>query len=67
MIFNNSIRFKSLDLLRAFAALSVITYHVIELSSWKTFPNEGFLSFFRFGWVGVDIFFVISLFIFKIT
>ncbi len=62
-----SIHFKSLDLLRAFAALSVITYHVIELSAWKTFPSEGFFSFFRYGWIGVDIFFVISGFVVAIS
>ena len=34
-----SIYFKSLDLLGAFDVFSVITYHVIELFAWKTFPN----------------------------
>lgn len=50
-------------LLRAFAALSVLVYHVIELFPWQSFPTSGFLLWFRIGWMGVDIFFVISGFV----
>ena len=52
-----------LDLLRAFAAISVIIYHVIEHFEWKTFPIDGPLVWFRVGWMGVDLFFVISGFV----
>ena len=52
--------FENIDLLRGFAALSVLVYHVIELSAWKDFPISGPLVWFRLGWMGVDLFFVIS-------
>jgi hypothetical protein len=32
-------RFPNLDLLRAFAAISVVVYHVIELIAWKEFSH----------------------------
>lgn len=52
--------FDTLDILRGFAALSVVVYHVIELFDWKQFPSSGPLLWFRAGWMGVDLFFVIS-------
>jgi len=55
--------FPNLDLLRAFAAISVLVLHVIELTGWKDFPIEGPLTWFRIGWMGVDLFFVISGFV----
>jgi peptidoglycan/LPS O-acetylase OafA/YrhL len=56
-------RFDNINLLRAFAALSVVVYHVIEHGNWTTFPAEGPLLTFRVGWLGVDLFFVISGFV----
>lgn len=50
------ITFPNIDLLRGFAAISVLIYHVIEMTSWKDFPATGILSWFRIGWMGVDIF-----------
>lgn len=55
--------FPSLDILRGFAALSVVVYHVIELFDWKAFPTQGGWLWFRIGWMGVDLFFVISGFV----
>lgn len=55
--------YPSIDILRGFAALSVLIYHVIETWNWDKFPREGFLSWFRIGWLGVDLFFVISGFV----
>ncbi len=53
--------FPGLDLLRAFAAVSVVVYHVIELFAWKEFPRHNPLAqWFRSGGFGVDMFFVIS-------
>jgi peptidoglycan/LPS O-acetylase OafA/YrhL len=53
--------FPNLDLLRAFAAISVVVYHVIELFAWEEFPRNNFLAqWFRAGGFGVDLFFVIS-------
>src|SRR5271154_3096363 len=56
-------KFDNVNLLRAFAALSVVVYHVIEHGKWTTFPSHGPLDFFRLGWVGVDLFFAISGFV----
>ena len=55
--------FDNINLLRAFAAISVLVYHVIELFPWQTFPVTGLLVWFRIGWLGVDLFFVISGFV----
>lgn len=57
------IYFDNINLLRAFAAISVLIYHVIELFPWQTFPVTGSLVWFRIGWLGVDLFFVISGFV----
>jgi peptidoglycan/LPS O-acetylase OafA/YrhL len=56
-------RFENINLLRAFAALAVVTYHVIERGQWTSFPAAGPLTVFRIGWAGVDLFFVISGFV----
>jgi len=56
-------RFENIDLLRAFAAIAVVVYHVIEYAHWTAFPVEGPLLVFRIGWIGVDLFFVISGFV----
>lgn len=57
------VRFENVNLLRAFAALAVVMYHVIEHGRWTGFPTEGPLVTFRIGWTGVDLFFVISGFV----
>ena len=56
-------RFENINLLRAFAATAVVVYHVIEIGKWTTFPVAGPLLTFRIGWIGVDLFFVISGFV----
>ncbi|HUX62984.1 acyltransferase [Sulfuricella sp.] len=53
-------RFANLDKLRGFAALSVVLYHVIEHTHWTTYPTSGLFFWGRIGWMGVDLFFVIS-------
>lgn len=55
--------FETVDVLRGFAALSVVVYHVIEHFGWTAFPSSGPLLWFRAGWMGVDLFFVISGFV----
>ncbi|MEP9370194.1 acyltransferase [Xanthobacter sp. VNH20] len=54
--------FPALDALRGFAALSVLVYHVIEHTKWTDFPggNHWPMLWFRVGWLGVDLFFVLS-------
>ena len=56
-------RFPAIDILRAAAALLVLVYHVIEVGQWTSFPSSGPLLSFRVGWMGVDLFFVISGFV----
>ncbi len=53
-------QFVMIDVLRGFAALSVLVYHVIVHMNWVEFPTSGPLLWFRIGWMGVDLFFVIS-------
>jgi peptidoglycan/LPS O-acetylase OafA/YrhL len=55
--------FENINLLRAFAALWVVVYHVIEHGRWASFPIAGPLATLRVGWLGVDLFFVISGFV----
>lgn len=49
-----------LDPIRGFAALTVLVYHCIEHFGWKSFPAGWPLVWFKYGWMGVDIFFVLS-------
>jgi len=52
--------FIMIDVLRAAAALTVLVYHTIAHMNWTSFPVQGPLLWFRIGWMGVDLFFVIS-------
>lgn len=52
--------FAGVDILRGFAAVSVLVYHVVIFWEWRSFPVSGPLSWFRIGWMGVDLFFIIS-------
>ncbi len=56
-----------IDVLRGFAAVSVVVYHVIEHFHWTDFPATGPLIWFRVGWMGVDLFFVISGFVIALS
>ncbi|MBI1321614.1 acyltransferase family protein [bacterium] len=58
-----SAHFPMIDVLRGFAAVTVIVYHVIEHLKWAAFPNSGPAVWFRLGWMSVDLFFVISGFV----
>jgi peptidoglycan/LPS O-acetylase OafA/YrhL len=53
-------QFIMIDVLRAVAALTVLIYHTIAHMNWTSFPVSGPLLWFRIGWMGVDLFFVIS-------
>jgi len=56
-------RYPLIDVLRGFAALLVVFYHVIAVGEWKDFPTTGMAMLPRVGWMGVDLFFVISGFV----
>lgn len=57
---------KPLDSLRAFAALSVVIFHY-NYFFFKSMPQTGLVHFYYsvldFGWLGVDLFFVLSGFL----
>lgn len=54
------LHFPNIHVLRGLAAISVVLYHIIELLPWPHFPHSLPLGWFRIGWMGVDLFFVIS-------
>ncbi len=63
-----SLYFPHLNLLRAFAALTVVLYHIIRLKPWPEFPAHTFpFQWFDYGWMAVDIFFVLSGFVIMLT
>lgn len=62
-----ALTFPLIDILRGFAALSVVVYHVIAHFEWTGFPIAFPLVWFRIGWIGVDLFFVISGFVIALS
>lgn len=59
--------YPGIDLLRGFAALLVLAYHVVEHGRWTAMPNTGYGYVVRHGWVGVDLFLVISGFVITLS
>jgi len=59
--------FPYLDLARAAAVTLVFVYHLVILMNWTGFPSSGIFSVFRVGWIGVDLFFVISGFVISLS
>jgi peptidoglycan/LPS O-acetylase OafA/YrhL len=56
--------YPGIELLRALAAILVLVYHVIRFSSdWANLPPDASPFIFRAGWIGVDLFLVISGFV----
>jgi peptidoglycan/LPS O-acetylase OafA/YrhL len=60
---SREVNFPAIDLLRAAAALLVLTYHVTVLSGWSSLPPSAVPAVVRNGWFGVDLFLVISGFV----
>lgn len=57
-------RYPMLDCLRGLAALLVVLYHIIEILPWNNYPPlESLAGIGRIGWMGVDLFFVLSGFV----
>ena len=55
------------DVMRGIAALMVLTYHVIAVTGWQTFPDTWWSAPLREGWMGVDMFLVISGFVITLS
>lgn len=63
-----NLHFSNIDVLRGFAALSVVMYHIIEIYPWPNFMAGNFIGlWFHIGWMGVDLFFVISGFVISLS
>ena len=60
-------RFPLIDVLRAIAALLVLVCHVIALGEWQFFSKSDWGLPFRQGWIGVDLFLVISGFVITLS
>ena len=60
-------QFPLVDLLRATAALLVLVYHVIALGQWSAFAGFAWGLPFQQGWIGVDLFLVISGFVITLS
>lgn len=60
-------QFPLIDLLRAVAALLVLIYHVLTLGEWQFFSSSLWGLPFQLGWIGVDLFLVISGFVITLS
>ena len=52
-----------IDVLRAVAAMLVLVFHVVSLGDWQVFSRTVWGLPLRQGWIGVDLFLVISGFV----
>ena len=53
---NKTAHFDLVDILRAFAALTVVVYHTIIICGWQDFPTTYPLAWFRYGWMALIYF-----------
>ncbi|WP_186511121.1 acyltransferase family protein [Caenimonas sedimenti] len=60
-------KYPVIDILRGAAALTVVVYHVIAMTGWPGFPTSHGRLVFSYGWVGVNLFLVISGFVIGLT
>ena len=60
-------QFNRIDILRGIAATLVMLYHVVVISNFASFPSQGPFQVIRNGWMGVDLFFVISGFVITLS
>lgn len=59
--------FERIDILRGVAATMVMLYHVIVIGNFTSFPSWGPFQIIRNGWMGVNLFFVISGFVITLS
>ena len=64
---NRPIQFPLIDVLRAVAALLVLVFHVTALGQWQVFSEPLWGLPLRQGWIGVDLFLVISGFVITLS
>lgn len=64
---DSKLHFENIDILRGFAAIIVMLYHVVVLGNFITFPHWGPFQIIRNGWMGVILFFVISGFVITLS
>ena len=55
------------DALRGCAALLVLLFHLTAVLKWHWFPLHGLPKIFYAGWIGVDLFFIISGFVISLS
>lgn len=60
-------QFPLIDVLRAVAVMLVLIYHVVALGDWSLFSGSAWGLPFRQGWIGVDLFLVISGFVITLS
>lgn len=63
----DKLHFPLIDPLRGFAAVTVLVYHAIAHFDWQNFPARSIYLWFHWGWMGVDIFFIISGFVITLS
>ena len=59
--------FPYIDAARAVAVTLVLVYHLIPNPVWDSLSLTGISNIFRIGWIGVDLFFVISGFVISLS
>jgi peptidoglycan/LPS O-acetylase OafA/YrhL len=59
--------FPLIDVIRAAAALLVLMYHFVTLGQWSPFPESLWTAPIRYGWIGVDLFLVVSGFVITLS
>jgi peptidoglycan/LPS O-acetylase OafA/YrhL len=60
-------KYPAIDVLRALAALAVVGCHCVALGKWEPTSLGTFGYWLQYGWLGVDLFFVISGFVITST
>ena len=60
-------KFPAIDVLRALAALAVVGCHIVALGKWSPEALGPLGYWLQYGWLGVDLFFVISGFVITAT
>lgn len=60
-------KFDRIDILRGFAATIVMVYHIVLIGNFEAFPKSWPFNLVWNGWMGIDLFFVISGFVITLS